>query len=480
MTAHSFYHAFEASFRGSREEIGERLKAYLPFVLPLVRTGEAVRAFDVGCGRGEWLELMSSIGMHAEGVDLDDGMLQDCIARNLNVRNADALTALKEIPDGSLAVVSGFHIAEHLPFENLNALIKECMRVLQPGGLLILETPNAENVTVGTLSFHMDPTHVKPLPPGLLAFLPKFHGFERTLVVRLQENVALREAESATLADVLSGVSPDYAVVAQAPGPTQAIERLDAPFSADYGLTQETLSSRFEATIAHKKDVDELREHVTRQVTEMQDQMQDDIQQSQAGVAQTQDALAANHRILNDVLESNKRILGEVLANQARMLEAIQTVDARVSAAQADALSAGMSSTSAEILRLRDEVAALRASTSWRVTAPVRVAGKVVGGVKRGVRTPRSSAKQFAGRVLRVVARQVMGRPALEGPARRLIRRFPALADRLKGLAYSQSQSDSSHTLASSAMTSISQESHLTPKARVVLARLDQTSHHDT
>jgi len=250
MSDRAFYHEFEANFRGGRDEIVERLRVYLPFLRPFTEAaGEPPGLVDLGCGRGEWLELTGQNGMRAEGVDLDDGMLADCFARGLAARKMDAIAFLRSLPDASQAVVSGFHIAEHLPFEVLQTLIAEAHRVLRPGGLLILETPNAENLDVGTLAFHMDPTHNKPLPPGLLSFLPRYYGFVRSKVLRLQEKKPLAEAETVRLIDVFRGVSPDYAVIAQKAGEPEFLARFDTLFAADYGLTLDTLSERFERGI---------------------------------------------------------------------------------------------------------------------------------------------------------------------------------------------------------------------------------------
>lgn len=160
----TFYRDFEARHRGGRNLILDRLRVYEPFVAPLAAEGDA-RALDLGCGRGEWLELLEDWGVKARGVDLDDGMLSEARDRDLLVERADALEALRAVPDGDLAIVSAFHLAEHLPFDVLRALVKQASRALRPGGILILETPNPENPSVGLLSFHMDPTHLKPLPP---------------------------------------------------------------------------------------------------------------------------------------------------------------------------------------------------------------------------------------------------------------------------------------------------------------------------
>ncbi len=215
MSTTNFYRAFEERYRGSRELIAGRLGAYLPFVLPLLDVYKPAATVDLGCGRGEWLELLTQRGFEASGVDLDAGMLAACTERGLRVVQQDALDCLKSLPDESQTIVSGFHIVEHIPFDVLDAIVRQAMRVLKPGGLLILETPNPENLVVGTSSFYLDPTHIRPIPPMLLSFLPEHYGFARVRTLRLQEEHGFLGRAEITLMDVLGGVSPDYSVVAQ-------------------------------------------------------------------------------------------------------------------------------------------------------------------------------------------------------------------------------------------------------------------------
>lgn len=241
-----FYRAFEDRHRGSRELIKSRLLVYLPFVKPLHSLYKDAKAIDLGCGRGEWLELLGESGIDGHGVDLDDGMLSVCRERGLHVANADAIAALESLADESQLVVSGFHIAEHLPFSALQSLIQEALRVLKPAGLLILETPNPENIAVGTVNFYLDPTHQKPIPPDLLSFLPAHYGFARVKVIRLQEDKALAGHARISLRDVLGGVSPDYAVVAQKPADDALIACSSDAFAQEYGLTLDALAARFD------------------------------------------------------------------------------------------------------------------------------------------------------------------------------------------------------------------------------------------
>jgi SAM-dependent methyltransferase len=242
-----FYRDFEARFRGSRDLILARLAVYQPFLRPLATALKPAKALDLGCGRGEWLELLGDAGLDARGVDLDQGMLAVCQERGLQGELGDALATLKALPSESLALVSAFHLVEHLPFEMVRSLVQEALRVLLPGGLLVLETPNSENLAVGTSSFYLDPSHLRPLPAELLSFVAEHAGFCRSKVMYLQESADLLGSSKVGLIHVLSGVSPDYALVAQKSAPPALMATFDAPFNAQYGLSLETLAQSYDA-----------------------------------------------------------------------------------------------------------------------------------------------------------------------------------------------------------------------------------------
>ena len=244
-----FYRAFEDEHRGSRDMIKARQCVYLPFIQPLMAIYPSASAIDLGCGRGEWLELLTETGFQAQGVDLDDGMLAVCRERGLKVQTKDAIAGLKECADESQAVVSGFHLAEHIPFDVLQTLVCEALRVLKPGGLLILETPNPENIVVGTANFYLDPTHKQPIPPLLLSFLAEHLGFSLVKVIRLQGPVDLTVGRKLTVHDVLGGVSPDYAIVAQKAAPEETLRQISWAFKPEYGVTLGQLAGAYDQQI---------------------------------------------------------------------------------------------------------------------------------------------------------------------------------------------------------------------------------------
>ena len=246
MTDH-FYSAFEDRYRGSRELIKSRQTVYHPFIEKLQTQGRALKALDLGCGRGEWLELLRDWGIEAEGVDLDDSMLRVCYEMGLAVSNQDALVFLTKAPSASFDIISGFHIAEHLEFSQLVTLVKESLRALRPGGLLILETPNSENINVATSSFYLDPTHHNPIPIQLLGFLFSFTGFPVVEEVRLNADISSDHSSWISLNDVISGVSRDYAVIGQAPLSPEGQEALSiVGIELSKGVTYRDLVGKFD------------------------------------------------------------------------------------------------------------------------------------------------------------------------------------------------------------------------------------------
>ncbi len=126
---------------------------------------------------------------------------------------------------------------------SLQILVKEAFHVLKPGGLLILETPNPENLLVSTTEFYLDPTHNKPIPSKLLYFLAEYNGFARIKLLQMQESQSISSlAKDIDVTDIFFAVSPEYAVVAQKRAPDEQMSLFDQAFNRESGLTIDDLA----------------------------------------------------------------------------------------------------------------------------------------------------------------------------------------------------------------------------------------------
>lgn len=216
----SMYCTLEERFRGTREDIKDRLTVYLPYIKTLRANSTATDSpsvLDIGCGRGELLELLRDSGIGAAGIDLNRVFVDECRKMDLNVVDAEALAFLRQQRDGSFDAVSAIHVVEHLPFDELIALLDEALRVLRPQGLVILETPNPNNVLVGSARFYLDPTHQKPVPPALLQFLVEARGFCNVQIQELHPFPTFCHVTDSVLAQRFNELfygPQDYAIIA--------------------------------------------------------------------------------------------------------------------------------------------------------------------------------------------------------------------------------------------------------------------------
>jgi SAM-dependent methyltransferase len=211
------YASFENQFRGTPEHIKEGFKVYLPLLKDAGITSDIL---DLGCGRGEWLELLREEGWPARGVESNRAMIDNQRGQNLEIVQADALAYLRGLPDNSLRAVTAFHFVEHIGLAELIDLLDEIKRVLKPGGLLIVETPNPKNLVVGACNFYSDPTHHKPLFPETLDFIVNHRGFVRTQLQYLHPVEGSPFQESSEASQALNSwlfSARDFAIVAWKP-----------------------------------------------------------------------------------------------------------------------------------------------------------------------------------------------------------------------------------------------------------------------
>ena len=171
-----FYVGFEDLFRGPQTLIRDRQAFYVP----LLR--QASHVVDMGCGRGEMLDLLEAARTPATGVDIDPDMVAICRAKGHRVEQIDAVQFLRDRSERSLPAVFSAQVIEHLAFEQLKAFLTLCRSRVRPGGTVIVETVNPHALEAFK-TFHTDLTHQRPIFPEVALALIELAGFERARVV---------------------------------------------------------------------------------------------------------------------------------------------------------------------------------------------------------------------------------------------------------------------------------------------------------
>ena len=165
------YLGFEDQFRGSQDDISRRLAEYVPLF-----AGQT-DVLDIGCGRGEFLDLLRAQGIPARGLDINQAMVEASRARGLDVSRGDALSYLSGLPDASLGGLFAAQVVEHLPPDYLTQLLEVAGHKLRPGGRIVLETINPACWLAFFESYIRDLSHVRPIHPETLQYLLRVSGF---------------------------------------------------------------------------------------------------------------------------------------------------------------------------------------------------------------------------------------------------------------------------------------------------------------
>ena len=197
MSSDVLYRRLEDSLRGGEAHVRDDVQPYVA----LAAGHQPV--LDVGCGRGEFLIACRERGIAARGVDTNERSVSDLRERGFDVTLAAIPECFASIADGSLGAVLAMHVVEHLPVDALFALFRESARVLRSGGLLMIETPNAESMAMSAGDFWRDPTHLAPRHPAALTVLAREHGFA------IDEIRAVHELPEGTRIGIQDGDSPE-------------------------------------------------------------------------------------------------------------------------------------------------------------------------------------------------------------------------------------------------------------------------------
>ncbi len=166
------YLEFENKFRGSEELIKNRMKKYFNYFR------EKSNVLDIGCGRGEFLELLQKGNVNSKGIDINKQMVEHCQNKGLDVVRSDAIEYLEQVEDGSLDGVFMGQVVEHLDLNYLLKVIELIDKKLTENGIFIAETPNPQSIYIYANAFYIDPTHVKPVHPATLKYLIERYSLE--------------------------------------------------------------------------------------------------------------------------------------------------------------------------------------------------------------------------------------------------------------------------------------------------------------
>ena len=174
------YFAFESRMRGSVDAIRDRQRRYVDDFR------DAAPVLDIGCGRGELLELLREAGVEARGIDADADMVAYARGEGLDVEQADLVRHLESLEDGSLGGIFMGQVVEHLPPSVLTRALFLAAAKLRPGGLLVAETINPLS-PIALRNYFADLTHAQPLVPETLELLARQSGFVETEIRFLNE-----------------------------------------------------------------------------------------------------------------------------------------------------------------------------------------------------------------------------------------------------------------------------------------------------
>ncbi len=184
------YTGFENRFRGSEDAVKIQLEEYLPFF----KKGKKV--VDLGCGRGEFLDLLKSKWIDSEGIDINEQMVSICQDKGLSCRKGDILEQLIEYANGSLGGIFSSQVIEHLHPPYLKRFLELAFEKLEPSAPIVLETINPTSVFALVQIYHLDISHKQPIHPQALKYMLESSGFED---VQLQYSAPLEEEMLKTL-----------------------------------------------------------------------------------------------------------------------------------------------------------------------------------------------------------------------------------------------------------------------------------------
>ena len=248
MNKDEFYISFENRFRGTREQIINSFCNYEGSLNYCLKNYANPKVLDIGCGRGEWLQKLKEFGLDGTGIEINSKMVEYCDDLELDVLEGDAISLMASFEDQTFAIISIFHVVEHLNSDYLDELLSECKRLLSTEGLLIIETPSIDNLIVSTNNFYLDNTHITHINANQITFRLENLGFKFSRPYFINSG-PLSNADNMNLTKVLNGIAQDLCIISSSSDFLNDVSnksRLMIEQSLQIGLTTLNAASEFD------------------------------------------------------------------------------------------------------------------------------------------------------------------------------------------------------------------------------------------
>lgn len=170
------YSQFEDQFRGPEGLVAERQKVYLDYL------NQKLETLDIGCGRGEFLQLLQGQGFKARGIDSDKQMVERCRQKGLEVEQAEAVSYIERYP-GKLGNIFLSQIVEHMDYKDIYKVIKTCWEKMEPEAVILIETINPNSFYAQSRAYVIDPTHVSLVSPETISYTYQKVGFRNLKLI---------------------------------------------------------------------------------------------------------------------------------------------------------------------------------------------------------------------------------------------------------------------------------------------------------
>ena len=188
---------------------------------------------EAGCGEGYGADLIAEGARHVIGLDYDESAVAHVRARYPRVEMRQGNLASLPLPDGAVDVVVNFQVIEHL--WDQAQFVAECLRVLRPGGLLLISTPNRITFSPGR-DTPINPFHTREVNAAELTELLCGAGFSVESMLGVFHGPRLVELDARHGGSLID--AQIARALADAPWPADLLDDVASVTTADFDLLE--------------------------------------------------------------------------------------------------------------------------------------------------------------------------------------------------------------------------------------------------